>query len=104
MASLRNDPPRRLPGGKLKMYVKGHRVTWGQALTKGKSLYEKIRIELEANHPGQYVYIDVHSGDHEVASDRKTAERRMFERHPDAVLWGRTVGHEGNGRAANCDD
>ena len=104
MALTQNNPPRRLSGGKLKMYVKGHRVTWGQALTKGKALYEKIRGELEANHAGQYVYIDVYSGDHEVAPDRKTAERRMFERHPDAVLWGRTIGHEGNDKAANCYD
>ena len=45
MAQTRNDSPRRATIGKLKMYIKGHKVTWGQALSRGKTLYGKISSE-----------------------------------------------------------
>ena len=104
MAQTRNDSPRRATIGKLKMYIKGHKVTWGQALSRGKTLYGKISSELEANHAGQYVCIDIYSGEYEVAPDPKTARSRMVERHPDAVMWGQTIGHQDDGKAVKRDD
>ena len=96
MTETRNGSPRRFHGGKLKMYIEGHKVTWGQALAKGKTRYKKISSELEAKHAGQYVYIDIYSGNYEVAPDPETAKNRMVERRPDAIMWGRTIGTTAN--------
>lgn len=59
----------------------------------GKAIYAKIRSQMETDHWGKMVVIDVHSGDYEVADDDLTATLRIFERHPEALTWGERVGH-----------
>ena len=65
----------------------------------GKKIYEGIREEMEANHWGDLVVIDVHSGDYEVGeyeggkSDVKLT-KRLLERRPDAYTWAELVGSE----------
>ena len=59
----------------------------------GKAMYEKIRAEMEANHRGKMVVIDVNTGDYEIADDDLTATMRLFERRPNAITWGELVGH-----------
>ena len=64
----------------------------------GKKIYEGIREEMEANHWGDLVVIDVHSGDYEVGefvsrhSDLKIT-KRLRERRPEAFTWAVLVGH-----------
>ena len=58
----------------------------------GKGMYAKLRLQLEADHWGKMVVIDVNSGDYEIAEDDLTATLRMFERRPDAMTWGERVG------------
>lgn len=59
----------------------------------GKAMYEKIRAEMEANHWGKMVVIDVNTGDYEIADDDLTATTRLFERRPNAITWGELVGY-----------
>lgn len=65
----------------------------------GKKIYEGIREEMEANHWGELVVIDIHSGDYEVGeyeggkSDVKLT-KRLLERRPDAYTWAELVGSE----------
>ena len=59
----------------------------------GKARYAEIRAEMEAEHWGKMVVIDVHSGDYEIDSDDLTASMRLLERHPDAMTWGERVGY-----------
>ena len=59
----------------------------------GRAMYEKMRAEMEANHWGKMVVIDVNTGDYEVAADDLTATRRLFERRPNAVTWGELAGY-----------
>ena len=65
----------------------------------GKKIYEGIREEMEANHWGELVVIDVHSGDYEVGeyeggkSDVKLT-KRLLERRPDAYTWAELVGSD----------
>ena len=61
--------------------------------TVGRSMYQKIRAEMESNEWGRMVVIDVNSGDYEVADDDLTATMRLFERRPDALTWGELVGY-----------
>lgn len=64
----------------------------------GEKIYEGIREEMEANHWGELVVIDVHSGDYEVGefvsrySDLAITER-LWERQPDAQTWAVLVGY-----------
>ena len=59
----------------------------------GEAMYEKIRAEMEANHWGKMVVIDVNTGDYEIADDDLTAMMRLFERRPNAITWGELVGY-----------
>lgn len=59
----------------------------------GEAMYEKMRAEMEANHWGKMVVIDVNTGDYEIADDDLTATTRLFERRPNAVSWGELVGY-----------
>lgn len=62
---------------------------------RGQELYErKIRQEVESEHDGSFLVVDIESGDYEVADDDLTASDRMLERRPEAKLYGLRVGRE----------
>ena len=66
--------------------------------TVGKAMYEELRADMEANHWGRMVVIDVNTGEYEVADDDLTATLRLMERAPGAMTsgamtWGELVGH-----------
>ena len=73
-------------------------ITGDEVAVMGQKIYEVIREEMEANHWGELVVIDVHSGDYEVGefvsrhSDLKITER-LLERRPDAQTWAELVGY-----------
>ena len=56
----------------------------------GRKIYEGMREEMESNHWGRLVVIDIHSGDYEVGeytgprSDMELT-KRLWERRPGAV-------------------
>ena len=61
--------------------------------SRGKELYlRKIRGLTRGTAKGDFVVIDVHSGDFEVDSDDATATMRLMERRPDAITWAERVG------------
>ena len=73
--------------------------TGEQVADVGRKIYEGIREEMEANHWGELVVIDVHSGDYEVGeytgprSDMEIT-KRLWERRPGAHTWAELVGKE----------
>ena len=57
-----------------------------EAIRLGKEIYERdILPQVEADHFGEYVAIDVDSGDWEVADRERAAVDRLRKRHPGAV-------------------
>ena len=74
-------------------------LTGDEVATIGRKIYEAIRDEMEANHWGELVVIDIHSGDYEVGeykglrSDMEIT-KRLRERKPDAFTWAELVGSE----------
>lgn len=58
----------------------------------GKQYYGQIRAEMEANHWGRMVVIDVTNGNIEIDDDDYTATSRLFDRNPNAMTWGERVG------------
>ena len=61
----------------------------------GDAIYERdIRTQVEADHHGEYVAIDVSSGCWTIADDLRAAAKRLREEQPDAVdVWLLRVGH-----------
>jgi hypothetical protein len=60
---------------------------------RGDAIYEsRIRAAVEPEHRGQFVIIDIASGDYEVDCDDLTASNRLLVRHPGALLYGVRVG------------
>lgn len=74
-------------------------ITGEEVAAIGRKIYEGIREEMEANHWGQLVVIDIYSGDYEVGeyeggkSDVKLT-KRLRERRPEAHTWAELVGSE----------
>ena len=61
----------------------------------GDEIYERdIRSQVEADHQGEYVAIDVDSGCWAISDDLRTASKRLREERPEAVdVWLLRVGH-----------
>ncbi|MDE2868564.1 MAG: hypothetical protein OXR64_00325 [Chloroflexota bacterium] len=62
--------------------------------SRGKELYvTRIRELTRATAKGDFVVIDIRSGDFEVDSDDLAATMRLMERRPDAITWAERVGY-----------
>ena len=60
----------------------------GEAARRGDEIYDRdVRAEVEPQHDGEIVAIDLDSGAWEVDPDEITAARRLAARHPDAQIW-----------------
>ena len=63
----------------------------------GKEIYERdIRSQVEADHHGKVIAIDVDSGDWALGESvlaASAAARRLRERRPDAAIWLMRVGY-----------
>lgn len=61
---------------------------------RGQAIYDqRIRAVVEAEHRGQFLALDVDSGDYEIAEKLLTATQRLRQRHPDQVFYGVRVGY-----------
>ena len=60
---------------------------------RGDEIYERqIRATVEPQRDGDFIAIDVESGDYEVSADERDATERLIARRPDAQIWLRRVG------------
>jgi hypothetical protein len=60
---------------------------------RGDEIYEaKVRPHLAPEDEGEFVLIDIDSGDHELDRDEVAASDRLLARHPDARVWMVQVG------------
>ena len=63
---------------------------------RGRDIYEReIRAEVEPEHAGQFLVVEVITGDREVADEGLLASERLLARNPDAMLYGQPVGEPG---------
>lgn len=63
---------------------------------RAHELYDReIGPNLEARHVGEYIAVDVGSGDHETADNALVATRVLKERKPDATLHLMRIGSDG---------
>lgn len=70
-----------------------------EAAEIGRQIYAGMQAEMEANHWGQLVVIDINSGDYEVGDyegrhSDMTITKRLLRRRPQAHTWAELVGKE----------
>jgi hypothetical protein len=65
-----------------------------EVATRGEAIYEQqIRPKVEATHKGQFVVIDIETGDYEIDADDLAATKRALAKRPAAVLYGLRIGY-----------
>lgn len=68
-------------------------MTTEEIVKQGEELLVgKVLPHLDAAHAGEYVVIDVASGDFEVDRDDLDATTRLLARHPGALTYARRIG------------
>jgi len=69
------------------------KLTKYQIVERGQRIYdEQLRPQMERDHLGQFLVVDVLSGDFELAEEDIDASKRMLDRRPDALLCGIRIG------------
>ena len=65
-----------------------------ETAARGEAIYrEQVQNQIESVEKGNFVVIDVETGDYEIAEGDAVATRRLLDRKPDAVTYGVRVGH-----------
>lgn len=73
------------------MPVRGY--TTEEVIRLGREIYEqKIRAGVELEHDGEFVVVDIVTGEYEVDADDVAASDRAIVKNPDAVLCFLRVG------------
>jgi hypothetical protein len=72
----------------------GH--TTEEVARRGREIYaRRIRREVEPEHEGRFLVVDVTTGDYEIADEDLEASERLLKRRPDALLYGQPIGEPG---------
>jgi hypothetical protein len=65
-----------------------------EVVRRGESLYEeRVRPEVEPEHNGKFLVLNVLTGEYEMDIDDLAASRRAKERFKDAPLFALRIGH-----------
>src|SRR2546425_12675553 len=66
-----------------------------EIVRRGEAIYERsIRGRVEPAHNGEFLVINIDTGEYEMDADDARAVRRSRERFPDALLFSMRVGHD----------
>jgi len=64
-----------------------------ETAARGEAIYaEQIRSHVEPAHCGEFLVVDIETGDYEIDPDDLAATKRALASHPDAVLYGLRIG------------
>jgi len=70
-----------------------HGYTTAEIVRLGREIYERgIRAKVEHEHDGEFVVVDIVTGEYEVDADDVAASDRALARNPEAVLYSLRVG------------
>jgi len=60
---------------------------------RGQDYYDRVlRAEIEPEHKGEFLVLEVESGEYELDADETAALNRAMERHPDRLFYVLRVG------------
>lgn len=64
-----------------------------EVASRGEAIYGgRIRDKVEANHKGEFLVIDIETGEYEMHAEDLVATKRLLAKHPDAVIYGLRIG------------
>lgn len=70
-----------------------------ETVRRAEELYaQRIRPQVEAQHRGRYIAIDIETGEYEVGDDYHAAARSLLARKPSAALGALRIGYATVGR------
>jgi len=73
--------------------MKTTELTPAEVCERGQRLYdERLRDQLEPQHNGKYVVLDIETGEYEMDADHLAASDRAWTKRPGAPLYGVRVG------------
>jgi len=88
---------RKIEGKKIKGEKKMEKirvVNKDELVDKGKEIYKKeLKDKLEPEHKGEFVAIDVKSGDYFLGKDPIEADEKARKKHPDNVFYLARIGY-----------
>ncbi|MFQ6058675.1 MAG: hypothetical protein ACE5MB_07360 [Anaerolineae bacterium] len=64
-----------------------------EIVAKGKAIYEKIREEVEREHKGEVIVIEVESGDYFIGKTGPEASKKAREKYPHKVFYKARIGY-----------
>jgi hypothetical protein len=70
------------------MAMRDSTYTTEEVVRRGREIYDRdVRAEIEREHEGEFVVVDITTGAWEVDEDDVTASDRALAKNPDAVLY-----------------
>jgi hypothetical protein len=60
---------------------------------KAQAIYEPLRAQLEKDHWGEYITINVENGDYVVAAEHREALKRMRAKYPGVLFYTIRIGY-----------
>jgi hypothetical protein len=74
-----------------------------EVAARGEAIYEQqLRANVEAEHKGKFVVIDIETGEYELDADDLAATKRALAKRPEAVLYGLRIGYPAAYRLGGC--
>lgn len=68
-------------------------------MQRAEDLYsQRLRSQVEAEHRGRYIAIDIETGDYEIGDDYHAAAHTLLARKPDASVGVLRIGYPAVGR------
>lgn len=72
----------------------GVTYTSDEVVERGEELYQRaLRDQLEHAHRGEFLVLDIETGDYEVDADEVAAVQRAVSRRPNGVRYIKRIGH-----------
>jgi len=62
-------------------------INKAELAAKGESLYAKLKEQLEQEHRGEFVAIEVESGDYFLGKTLQEADKKAREKYPNRVFY-----------------
>lgn len=68
-------------------------ISTEEIVRRGKEIYDRdIRARVEEQHRGQFLVVDIFTGEYEIARNDGTASERLRARCPNALTYGVRIG------------
>ena len=69
------------------------RYTPQEVESRGEATYvQQIRNQVDPQHKGKFLVIDIETGDYEIDADDLVATQQLLATHPNAVIYGLRIG------------